>query len=140
MTTTRRRFLTRTMVGLAGAAALRHARASGSPPDASTALDPTAPPAFGTSPSTGPAVSAATFAAAEKLVQVTMSPKERELAASNWRQSMAALYERRTGPRKVVLADADLPATIWNPVAAAGATLPTRHPFVRREGNVRPLL
>jgi len=103
------------------------------------ALDPTAPPAFGTSPSSGPAVSAATFAAAEKLVQVSMSPKERELAASNWRQSVAALYERRTGPRKLALADADLPATVWNPLAAAGGKPPARDRFVRAQGSVPPL-
>src|SRR5437588_4739992 len=102
MATTRRQFLTTTAAGLAGAAVVRHALAGGGPPvDAAVATDPTAPPAFGTAPATGPVVSAATFAEAEKLVQVTMSPKERALAASNWRESMAALYERRAGRRTV---------------------------------------
>ena len=42
---------------------------------------PGAPPAFGTAPAVGPEVSAATFAEAEKLVQVQMTAPEREQAA-----------------------------------------------------------
>ena len=59
-----------------------------------------APPAFGTSPEVGPRVSTATFAEAEKLVQFELKPDERQQAASSWRKTMAALYERRAGPRK----------------------------------------
>src|SRR6184192_3519283 len=33
----------------------------------------------------------------------------------NWRESMAALYERRTGPKKIALEDELAPATVWNP-------------------------
>src|SRR5581483_9659259 len=76
---------------------------------------PGAPPAFGTSAPVGPEMSAATFAEAEKLVQVTMSPAHRAEMAGNWRQSMAAVYERRTGPRKVEIGYEDAPATVWNP-------------------------
>src|SRR5581483_6647938 len=65
------------------------------------------PPAFGTAPAVGPEVNAATFEAAEKLVQVELTPAERRSAADSWRNSMAALYERRVGPRKVAL-----PATL----------------------------
>ncbi|HXE07309.1 MAG TPA: amidase [Acidobacteriaceae bacterium] len=81
--------------------------------------EPGMPPAFGTSPAVGPAVSAETFAQAEKLVQVEMTPAERVQAAGSWRESMAALYERRTGPRKVHLEDSLAPATVWNPRMAA---------------------
>src|SRR4051794_16162021 len=90
MSTSRRQFLSRTALGLAGVAVGRRAAAK-SPPDmaAAPATDATAPPAFGTAPATGPVVTPATFAEAEKLVQVTMSQKERAQAASNWRQSMA---------------------------------------------------
>ena len=59
------------------------------------------PPAFGTGPVTGPPVSTATFAEAEKLVQVVMKPEDRAQAAASWQRTMAPLYERRTGPRKV---------------------------------------
>jgi len=46
-------------------------------------------------------VSAATFAAAEKLLAVELTSAERAQAAVNWRSSMAAVHERRSGPRKV---------------------------------------
>src|SRR5581483_3085768 len=80
-----------------------------------TPSTPGAPPAFGTSAPVGPEVSAATFAEAEKLVQVTMSPAHRAEMAGNWRESMAAVYERRIGPRKVEIGYEDAPATVWNP-------------------------
>jgi Asp-tRNA(Asn)/Glu-tRNA(Gln) amidotransferase A subunit family amidase len=76
---------------------------------------PGAPGAFGTSPSTGPEVSVETFVQAEKLVQVEMSGKDLVEAAGNWRQSMAAVYERRVGPRKVAIGYDVAPATVWNP-------------------------
>jgi hypothetical protein len=59
-----------------------------------------APPTFGTLPAVGPEVSPSTFAEAEKLAQVGMTPAERNMAAASWRTSMAAMLERRTGPRK----------------------------------------
>jgi Asp-tRNA(Asn)/Glu-tRNA(Gln) amidotransferase A subunit family amidase len=52
---------------------------------------------------------------AEKLMQVELTNKDLEQAASNWRMQIAPLYERRMGPRKVALGDADAPATVWNP-------------------------
>jgi Asp-tRNA(Asn)/Glu-tRNA(Gln) amidotransferase A subunit family amidase len=48
-------------------------------------------------------------------MQVTMSPAHRAEAAGNWRQSMAAVYERRVGSRKVEIEYGDAPATVWNP-------------------------
>jgi Asp-tRNA(Asn)/Glu-tRNA(Gln) amidotransferase A subunit family amidase len=63
----------------------------------------------------GPKVDAETFAVAEKLVQVEMTPKDRAQAAGNWQQSMAAVVERRVGPRKLALGEGDVPATVWNP-------------------------
>jgi Asp-tRNA(Asn)/Glu-tRNA(Gln) amidotransferase A subunit family amidase len=145
MKTSRRQFISRTALGLAGvavggrAAAAPDKAAVTAKPDLAAPAEATAPPAFGTAPSTGPAVSAATFAEAEKLVQVTMTPKDRAQAASNWRQSMAALFERRLGPRKVALGDGDVPATVWNPAAAAGAKPPARDRFVRARGKAPPV-
>ncbi|MCA1664850.1 MAG: amidase [Myxococcales bacterium] len=145
MSTSRREFLARTALGLGGVVVGGRAAADKTKPrdiGAAAVGDATAPPAFGTAPSTGPAVSAATFADAEKLVQVTMSQKERAQAASNWRQSMAALFERRLGPRKVALDGADVPATVWNPAAAAGAKVPApskKERFVRSRGAPPPL-
>jgi len=74
------------------------------------------PGAFGTSPVTGPEVSVETFRQAEKLMQVEMTPKDLAEAAGNWRQSMAAVYERRVGPRKLAIGYDVAPATVWNPL------------------------
>src|SRR5262249_49498048 len=74
-----------------------------------------APPTFGTGAGAGPEVTAQTFSEAEKLMQVTLTPVERRQAAGSWRQSLAQYLERRTGPRKVAIADTDAPAPLWNP-------------------------
>jgi Asp-tRNA(Asn)/Glu-tRNA(Gln) amidotransferase A subunit family amidase len=84
-------------------------------------------------------VDAATFAAAEKLVQVELSPAERAQAAENWRSGMALLYERRTGPRKVTLGPEIAPYSSGNPLLPGHAGLPPRSRFVRsgrRAGTV----
>jgi len=109
----RREFLAQSSMGLIGAVVASEAASEGQTPQ--TPPTPGAPPAFGTAPPVGPEVSPATFVEAEKLVQVTMSPEHRAQAAGNWRQSMAAVYERRTGPRKVEIGYGDVPATVWNP-------------------------
>ena len=85
----RREFLAQSSMGLIGAVMAGEAEASAEQVP-QTAATPGAPPAFGTAPPVGPEVSAATFAEAEKLMQVTMSPEHRAEAAGNWRQSMAA--------------------------------------------------
>src|SRR5438046_7189998 len=97
MSKSRRQFLVRTSLGLVGAALTSCRKETQAPPIAA----PGTPPAFGTAPAVGPEVSASTFAEAEKLVQVTLTDAERKQAAGNWRNSMAPLYERRTGPRTV---------------------------------------
>ena len=107
----------------------------------STAPPPGAPPAFGTSPPVGPPVSAATFAEAEKLVQVEMTPADRAEAAVNWQMQMAPVYERRTGPRKLALESTVAPATQWNLVDSRGSRrLPAAgSSFVRSAGQAAPL-
>src|SRR5579863_973240 len=111
MPRTRRDFLTCSALGMLTAAL--EAAAAQAP--AAQQPTPGAPPAFGTANAVGPEVSAATFAQAEKLVQVEMTPADREQAAGNWRMQMAPNYERRVGPRKVALEDNVAPATLWNP-------------------------
>jgi Asp-tRNA(Asn)/Glu-tRNA(Gln) amidotransferase A subunit family amidase len=100
---------------------------------------PGAPPAFGTSAPVGPAVTPQTFAEAEKLVQVSMTPADRALAANNWQQSLASVYERRVGPRKLHLEDTAVPATVWNPTLSGMAAGPVRDEFAPRHVPVRPL-
>ena len=129
MAKSRRKFLTETSLGLIGIATVKLDQDQ-KPPANST---PGTPPAFGTAPPVGPQVSPETFTEAEKLVQVEMSAPERAEAAGNWRNSMAALYERRTGPRKITLEDTLAPATRWNPILPGMKVGPTQERFVRSE-------
>ena len=100
---------------------------------------PGAPPTFGTSPAAGPEVSPATFAEAEKLMQVSMTPPERVMAAESWSTSMAPMLERRTGPHKLAL-EADIaPATQWNPMLPGMTALPKQARFTRSKDAHEPL-
>jgi Asp-tRNA(Asn)/Glu-tRNA(Gln) amidotransferase A subunit family amidase len=87
----------------------------------------------------GPEVSRATFAEAEKLVQFPMTDSEREIASTSWRKTMASLYERRTGPRKVALETTLAPATKWDPVLPGEKAGPARDHFVRSNVDPGPL-
>ncbi|HJZ72998.1 MAG TPA: amidase [Vicinamibacterales bacterium] len=135
---TRRQFLVTAPLGfLVSAAACRH---EGQPPASpSASATPGAPPTFGAGTASGPVVSAATFAEAEKLMQVTMTAAERQQAADSWRQSMAPYLERRTGPRKVSIAPTDAPATLWNPMLPGIAPPPPHDRFVRSKSGGAPL-
>ncbi|MEP7117880.1 MAG: amidase, partial [Acidobacteriota bacterium] len=109
------------------------------PAPAAPPTTPGAPPTFGAGPITGPPVSAATFAEAEKLVQITMRPADRELAATAWARSLAPLLERRTGPRTVALDPDVAPATIWTPSLIDPTPGPARDRFVRTSASAAPL-
>jgi Asp-tRNA(Asn)/Glu-tRNA(Gln) amidotransferase A subunit family amidase len=118
MTHTRRDFLAVSALGALGAALPTVDAQSGAQTTAQTANQqtPGAPTAFGTAPPVGPEVTVATFVEAEKLVQIEMSPADCAQAAGNWREAMAQVYERRTGPRKMTLEEGLAPATVWNPM------------------------
>ncbi len=118
---TRRQFLIAAPLGVLGvSAACSGQQSPDKPPSpAPAATTPGAPPTFGTGPTSGPPVTSATFAEAEKLAQVSMTEAERSLAAASWRRSMAPLLERRVGPRKVALDAQVQPATGWNPSVVA---------------------
>ena len=125
MSKSRREFLTLTSLGVLGAAAARiHAQ------DLSK-LPPGAPPAFGAGPPFGPEVSINTFAEAEKVVQFPMTDSERAMAAGTWRRTLASVYERRVGPRKLALESTLVPATQWNPL------LPNLHAAAEQDRFVR---
>ena len=134
MPESRRQFLGGASAGLiAAAVACQKTEPMASEPPAG------APPAFGTSPEVGPAVSTATFAEAEKLVQVEMSSADRQMAADSWRRTLASLYERRTGPRKMPLEASVAPATRWDPVLPGLRGGPDRDRFVRTKIDPGPL-
>src|ERR1700676_4778968 len=109
MSNSRREFLTRSTLALLGAAAGCGGKSQNVP-----APPAGAPPAFGTSPPVGPEVSPTTFSEAEKLVQINLTGAEREQAARSWRANIAAVYERRTGPRKISLESAVVPYSQWD--------------------------
>jgi Asp-tRNA(Asn)/Glu-tRNA(Gln) amidotransferase A subunit family amidase len=139
---TRRQFLIKAPLGLAATVAACH----GSTRPAQTATTttapspdtPGAPPAFNTAPPVGPEVTPATFAEAEKLMQVTLTPAQRAMAAQSWRTSMAALLERRTGPRKIALEPTLAPATHWTPLVS-GEPTPKADRFTRSASADVPL-
>jgi Asp-tRNA(Asn)/Glu-tRNA(Gln) amidotransferase A subunit family amidase len=134
MRKSRRQFLAVSSLGALGAAATFRSQAQ-SPAD----LPPGAPPAFGTAPPVGPEVSPTTFAEAEKLVQVELSPGERAMAANSWRKMMAPLYERRTGPRRIALEPSLAPASRWNPILPGLKIGTDRDRFIRSQTDPGPL-
>lgn len=134
---TRRQFLIKAPLGfLVTAAACRRgpepsSTASTQAAAPASSATPGAPPTFGTGAGSGPEVTPGTFVEAEKLMQVTMTPAQRQQAADSWRTTMAPYLERRTGPRTVAIAQTDTPASLWNP-AFPGVPLPAlRDRFVR---------
>ena len=137
MRKSRRQFLTVTSAGLFGAAVAGSVQAQA--PETQQQPTPGAPPAFGTGPLVGPEISSTTVTEAEKLVQIKMTDGEIAVAASSWRANMAALYERRTGPRKVQLETTLAPATTWNPVSDKMKAGPTRDRFLRSTTGPGPL-
>lgn len=134
MSKSRREFLTRTPLVILGAAVAAQTQVP-----TTSEQTPGAPPAFGTAPPVGPEVSPTTFAEAEKLVEFEMTPEHRAEAASNWRNSMAPLYERRVGPRKVPIEDSVAPASRWNPMIAGVAPGPAAQAFARSKADPGPL-
>ncbi|WP_224247441.1 amidase [Hyalangium gracile] len=136
----RREFLSGTAVGVAGmlttGVSVEAATFDGGAP---TTAPAGSPPAFGTAPPVGQAVSVSTFAEAEKLMQVQYTPAERAQAVSNWNRSMAPIHERRTGPRKVALEPTLPPASRWDPVLPGQAVGPARDRFVRSKAAAGPL-
>ena len=142
MSKSRRQFLAQASLGLLGAAVASTVDAQ--QPTATPAQKPSeppagTPPAFGTAPAVGPEVSTTTFAEAEKLVQVEMTPADTAQAAGNWRMSMAPLYERRTGPRKIAIEPAIAPYSQWNPVLPGEKAGPQYDQFIWSKTDPGPL-
>jgi len=146
MAKTRRKFLRETAIGLAGAAvapAIIAGETAGALPGGVLAGEQEppagAPPAFGTGPQVGPEVSPETFAQAEKLVQIELKRDEIAQAASSWRANLAALYERRTGPRKVELEAGVAPWSRYECALPGHFAGPARDRFVRSSEDPGPV-
>ncbi len=147
MSNSRREFLSKTSLGLLATAAAPHLKGTdiaGSMADVG-AQDPTqqlpagAPPAYGTGPAVGPEVSVATFSEAEKVVRVELTSPDLAQAASTWRVNMAALYERRTGPRAVPLEPTLAPFSRYISAMPDSPVPPQRDRFVRSHADPGPL-
>jgi Asp-tRNA(Asn)/Glu-tRNA(Gln) amidotransferase A subunit family amidase len=142
MSKSRRHFLTQTSLGLLGAAVASSAGTqlhAGELSQDPTQLPPGAPPAFGTGPAVGPEVSPATFAEAEKLVQINLTAAARAQAAASWRVNLASVYERRTGPRAVALEPTLAPFSRYHSVLPGQPSGPQRSQFIRTHADPGPL-
>ncbi len=136
MPRSRREFLSQAALGLAAAALASNEALSQAP---ATSTTPGAPPAFGTAPAVGPEVSVQTFTEAEKLVRIDMTQDDLAQAAGNWRVSMASLYERRVGPRKVAIPADIAPYSRWQAALRDEQPVPTRDRFIRSPADPGPL-
>src|SRR3954470_18803959 len=135
MSKSRREFLVNTSIALVGTAVLGQEPAEQKPSE----LPPGAPPAFGTAAAVGPEVSPETFVQAEKLVQIEMKPADIKMAADTWRSNLAPLYERRTGPKKIVIEPQVAPYSRWDPVLPGQKHAQLSDRFVRTKAEVGPL-
>jgi Asp-tRNA(Asn)/Glu-tRNA(Gln) amidotransferase A subunit family amidase len=142
MSKSRRHFLTQTSLALLGTAipssTTVQLNAVELPQDPAQ-LPPGAPPAFGTGPAVGPEVSSATFAEAEKLVQINLTAADRAQAAASWRVNLASLYERRTGPRGVALEPTLAPFSRYHSVLPGQPAGPQHNQFIRTNADPGPL-
>ena len=134
MPDSRRQFLAKASLGLLGAAVALNAEAQ-----EPSQLPPGAPSAFGTGPAVGPEVAPASFAEAEKLARVQLTLAERTQAAASWRVNMAALMERRTGPRNVALEPTLAPFSRYDSVLPDQRPAAARDRFVRTDSDPGPL-
>lgn len=132
MSKTRREFLAQSALSLLATTATTTALAQ----IPATSTTPGAPPAFGTSPAVGPAVTTSTFAEAEKLVQCSLTEKDRAQAAANWRSAMAPLYERRAGPRKVAIPNTIAPYSTVNSTLPGTRLNPVRDRFIPTKSHL----
>jgi Asp-tRNA(Asn)/Glu-tRNA(Gln) amidotransferase A subunit family amidase len=136
----RRQFLINAPLGLLAVAGAARSEPLPQVADTPGVAPPGAPPTFGATPAVGPDVTPATFAEAEKLMQVRLSPAERQMASGSWRVSLASTMERRTGPRKLAIEDSVAPAMVWHPATAVGAPAgPAHERFVRSRNDAGPL-
>src|ERR1700683_527741 len=136
----RREFLTQSSLGILGAAvAVKTDTLKGLQKDAQkqkpAAETPGTPPAYGTGPAVGPPVSTETFAQAEKLVQIEMSAAHRKQAADSWPYTLANVYERRTGPRKLGIEANIAPWSRYICILPGTQAGPAQNRFVRSEGD-----
>jgi Asp-tRNA(Asn)/Glu-tRNA(Gln) amidotransferase A subunit family amidase len=130
----RRRFLAEGVLALAGVAAggAEAAPDGGTPAVSGTGSIFSGTPGEAAVPA-GPPVTADTFAQAEALMRVSMTPGQRTLAAESWNLNMGSFFARRDFP----LGD-EAPGMVWNPVLRGGAgRMPKKNQLVRSAWTAR---
>jgi Asp-tRNA(Asn)/Glu-tRNA(Gln) amidotransferase A subunit family amidase len=138
----RRQFLVHSSLGLLGAAVTGTLDAQQTPGTTGSNKPeppPGQPPTFASAPGVGPHVSVSTFAEAEKLTRVEFSQPQLAEAAESWRQAMAPLYERRTGPRKVALGSDVSPWSLIRTIQPGVTAGPSANRFLRSHADPGPL-
>ena len=144
MPNSRRRFLNTASAAFMGALAACRKPAPNSAtgsPNGTMSTTPGAPPAFGTAPDVGPAVSTSRPSPKPKSwCSFELTPAEREMAAGNWRKSMAAALRAAHRPAQVASEPSSVaPATRWNPVLPGRNPAPERDRFMRTASAAAPL-
>lgn len=140
--TDRRRFLINAPLGLlAATTATTTATAATATTTTMSAMASAveAPATAGALPAGGSQVTAATFAEAEKLLRVTLTPAQRQMAAQAWPATLARLTERRAGAGKVPLGDDVVPMSRFDPLLPSAKAGPARARFVRGFADAAPL-
>lgn len=125
----------REFIGIGASLVVAPLARAAEPASAEQPSEPGVPPAFGTGTPQGPAVNAETFRAAERLARVEMTEADLAQAASNWREGIAAVYERRTGPRRVSIPESVGPWSLHNPLPHASAPGRSRGVTFRRSST-----
>jgi Asp-tRNA(Asn)/Glu-tRNA(Gln) amidotransferase A subunit family amidase len=69
------------------------------------------------------------------LLQFPLSDAERAQAASSWRKTLASVYERRTGPRKLALESNVAPAMRWDPMLPGVPVVVKQDRFIRSKSE-----
>ena len=93
------------------------------------------PPVYGAGPAIGPKVSSETFVEAEKLVQIEMPSAHIQQAADSWPYTLANVYERRTGPRKLAIESNIAPWSRYICVLPGTQAGPAQDRFVRSNAD-----
>ena len=68
-------------------------------------------------------------------MQFPLKQDERAMAATTWSRTLASVYERRVGPRKLPLESPVAPATRWDPMVPGVHAGPAQDSFARSEST-----
>jgi Asp-tRNA(Asn)/Glu-tRNA(Gln) amidotransferase A subunit family amidase len=84
-------------------------------------------------------LTAGDFAGAEKIMEVSLTPAQRDQAASSWNANLPGFNERRTGPRRVPLGPTVSPFSTWDPRIRGAVLGGVRARFVASTVDPGPL-